>query len=103
MSLLMSAFALPAPPGGLAALPSSACGTLRYRGRRTEDGRRNTDSLTTRLPKLAAVLRLSDIRLANFARFFHRSNPDRSRNPPQPPFHPLTPSLPTHRPAFPLL
>ena len=36
----MSAFALPMPPGGLTALPSSAYGTLRYRGRRTEDGRR---------------------------------------------------------------
>ena len=38
----MSAFALPAPPGGLAALPSWACGTLRYhpedREQRTENG-----------------------------------------------------------------
>ena len=31
LSLLMSAFALPIPPGGLTALPSQAYGTLRYR------------------------------------------------------------------------
>ena len=41
----------------LTALPSSANGTLRYRGRRTEDGRRNTDNLTSEPPKPAAVLR----------------------------------------------
>ena len=31
MSLLMSAFALPIPPGALAGRPSQAYGTLRYR------------------------------------------------------------------------
>src|SRR5260370_8108092 len=90
----MSAFALPTPPGDLTALPSSANGTLRYRGRKTEDGRRNTDSLPTRLPKLAAVSRLSDIRLANFARFSHRCHRGRSHT------HPLPSSLPPlHSPS----
>ena len=53
----MSAFALPISPGCLTAVPSSIYGTLRYRGRRTEDGRRNTDNLTNEPPTVLQLFR----------------------------------------------
>src|SRR5512135_2264106 len=89
LSLLMSAFALPIPPGPLAGAPSQAYGTLSYRFRDQRSGIRNRIKARS-LPNLAASSRRLRIRPVAAATRFDPYIPNQAHIAAKPAFRRLT-------------